>query len=528
MTSLCLLIAILSACATPVHADEPFDPAARARAIAPFIEEETMSITHVDFARVDVDAAVDQVGRLIPGMPDQSKERKQGKQMLAALSKAGIQEAYYVVTLFDNPFGRKANTSFYVVIPLPDVARSTHLHELPQAKLLKEAGRGENLTHFAIKDNALLAGSEALVKRLMTNKPDVRPALEKAFAAAGDSDVQVLLLPPKHIKRVLAEMLPQLPPKFGGGSSAVLTNGCLWAAVGIDLPPKLSIKATVQSVDADAAQALLARWKQVGGLLADNKKVRKDLPNLPAIWEALTPRIERDQVLLELNEQNGKVARLIELFAPPVMAARAAAKRIMSANQLKQIALAMHYHLDAHKRFPAAATYDKNGRPLLSWRVHLLPYLEHKKLYEQFHLDEPWDSPHNKKLIEKMPRVYRSTGSQLPGAGRTNYVAFTGKGTVFEGKTGLPVKEIPDGASSTIMIVEANDTHAVIWTKPEDLPFDPEHPQRGLGDLWNKPIFQAVFCDGSIHAISTKTDPAVLRGMVLTDDAKYAKKKQSN
>ena len=91
-----------------------------------------------------------------------------------------------------------------------------------------------------------------------------------------------------------------------------------------------------------------------------------------------------------------------------------------------------NYH-DANKHFPAAAIRSKDGKPLLSWRVALLPMMEHEKLYDQFHLDEPWDSEHNKKLIDKMPAMYRSPKSRLKAPGMTNYVVPVGPGTVFEG-----------------------------------------------------------------------------------------------
>ena len=82
--------------------------------------------------------------------------------------------------------------------------------------------------------------------------------------------------------------------------------------------------------------------------------------------------------------------------------------RAHSTNKMKQIGLAMHNFHDSHRRFPARAERIGKGNPLLSWRVHILPLVGQVKLYKQFHFDEPWDSPHNKKLIEKMPAVFRS------------------------------------------------------------------------------------------------------------------------
>ena len=87
------------------------------------------------------------------------------------------------------------------------------------------------------------------------------------------------------------------------------------------------------------------------------------------------------------------------------------AARQQSINNLKHLSLAMHNCMDSYGQFPPAALYSKDGKPLLSWRVLLLPYLDQRELYEQFKLDEPWDGPTNKKLVAKMPAIY----SAIPG-----------------------------------------------------------------------------------------------------------------
>ena len=103
---------------------------------------------------------------------------------------------------------------------------------------------------------------------------------------------------------------------------------------------------------------------------------------------------------------------------------------------LKQLALAM-FNYDANSHFPAAAVYDKNGKPLLSWRVMVLPYIEQDALYKEFHLDEPWDSDHNKKLLEKMPPLFGAGDDKRFKNHETHYQTFVGKGTIFEGKKGM-------------------------------------------------------------------------------------------
>jgi hypothetical protein len=189
------------------------------------------------------------------------------------------------------------------------------------------------------------------------------------------------------------------------------------------------------------------------------------------------------------------IAVLVALLLPAVNAAREAARRNGAMNQLKQLSLAMLNYEAIHKTFPAQANYDAAGKPLLSWRVHILPFLEQKELYQQFHLDEPWDSEHNLKLIDKMPDLYANPNLDEPG--KTNFLVPVGEGTVFDSKTGRRFRDITDGTSNTLLIVEANADRAVIWTRPDDLPFDPSNPLAGLGQL-RPGGFLAARCDGSI------------------------------
>jgi hypothetical protein len=189
-------------------------------------------------------------------------------------------------------------------------------------------------------------------------------------------------------------------------------------------------------------------------------------------------------------------------------------RRIQGTNNLKQIALAMHNFHSVYNHLPPAATYDNRGKPLLSWRVQLLPFLEADELYKEFHLDEPWDSDHNKKLLDKMPRVYADPNHK----GKTHltpYQVFVGKGAMFEGKTGVSLANVPDGTSNTILVVETRPE--VPWTKPEDLPFDVDKPLRKLGGL-QPDGFQAAFADGSVHFVKKTASEKTLKILIGRND----------
>lgn len=191
---------------------------------------------------------------------------------------------------------------------------------------------------------------------------------------------------------------------------------------------------------------------------------------------------------------------------------------VRSAANLRKIARGIHAYLDANKRFPPPAIYGADGKPLLSWRVAILPYIGEKALYDQFNLDEPWDGPHNKPLLEKMPKVYTPVMSQSRPTDATYYQGFTGKSAFFESKRGIamvearnPFPEIPDGTSNTLMVVEAGN--AVPWSKPEDLHYMPGQPIPKLGGQF-KNGFVALTADGATHFIDRSLDSQILNAII--------------
>lgn len=141
--------------------------------------------------------------------------------------------------------------------------------------------------------------------------------------------------------------------------------------------------------------------------------------------------------------------------------------RIGSIQNLEKIAQALNAYAADHGVYPAPASVDRNGAPLLSWRVLILPYLGEEELYDQFNLNAPWDSVQNQHVTYRdMPSVYRHPGG---GAWTTEtvYHMVTGAGTLFPESGPLAPQQVTDGATQTILLVEG--TASSIWTEPADL-----------------------------------------------------------
>ena len=179
-----------------------------------------------------------------------------------------------------------------------------------------------------------------------------------------------------------------------------------------------------------------------------------------------------------------------------------------SQNNLRQLALACLNFESAHRILPATGTATEDGKPLLSWRVHVLPFVDQVKLYEQFHLDEPWDSPHNKALIPRMPRLFMRPGLKLE-SGETVYLGVAGKngpfGELSDGVGSKRIGAITDGTSNAVMIVECEKQAAEIWTKPADLSTDGEQAVAATKDVQGGAT-NVVMCDGSVRQLKQLTD----------------------
>jgi len=212
------------------------------------------------------------------------------------------------------------------------------------------------------------------------------------------------------------------------------------------------------------------------------------------------------------------VGMSIALLLPAVQAARSAAHRNHSMNNLQQVGLGLMQFDQAHGKYPAAATRDDAGNPLVSWRVAILPYLDRNPLYEKFTKDEPWNGPNNKALVSDEPDNYRALGATDQPPGETNVLAIVGPDTVLTPDGGTSLRDIRDGTSKTIVFVELAGS-GIAWSEPRDITIDEfiAAMQRQPGGAGLRPVYPfgvlCGFADGSVQFIPTGTPPDVLRGL---------------
>lgn len=215
----------------------------------------------------------------------------------------------------------------------------------------------------------------------------------------------------------------------------------------------------------------------------------------------------------------GILATLVALLLPAIQSAREAARRTMSFNNLKVIGLAMFNFADAYRGAFPVAIVDEEGKPLLSWRVAILPFIDEKALFDEFHLDEPWDSPHNRALIGRMPKIFERP-DQVLEPGTTCYLAAVGPGMALNDPepgiwgdvsvVGQNIRTITDGMSRTVLAIEVPADGAIPWTQPVDWTGDPGEFLEALGESRNG-LFLVLMADGSVRAVSSDVNPDNIR-----------------
>lgn len=217
------------------------------------------------------------------------------------------------------------------------------------------------------------------------------------------------------------------------------------------------------------------------------------------------------------------------LLLPAVAKAREAARRAQSMNNEKQILLALHNYHDTYQTLPPAYIPDKDGKPMHSWRVLILPFIEQQGLHSRYDFSKPWDSPENLAVADSMPPVYRSPfdAENKQTANHTSYLFFAGKNTVFDGGKAMSFAGITDGLSNTLVLCEVNNS-GIVWTQPTDL--DAAQLDFAIHELKEQKSGQITsalsdgvvsgMLDGSVRFISDRANPEDLRSAVNPNDGR--------
>lgn len=404
---------------------------------------------------------------------------------------------------------------------LPGQWQSTSVAGKP-CLVTMSAGPGPNC--LCELDSQTLIISQEDVVAAMIGADGSGPLAECLSTVDLDNDLVVTatpgLLPEGLTDGIKDSIIPQL------NALATLPDNLTSASLGVRLSssPRIHLELNAKS-KAAAATAQIAVKSIVSLLELMVPQLKKQLEMDPsadamaldglAMAETLIKAIEvgregaTTSITVALPEEALQAG--MELVSQSMNAAQGQARQLSNLNNLKQIGLSVWNHHFEYKKYPVGEDERiqfKDGKPLLSWRVHLLPFLDQQALYDEFHLDEPWDSEHNKTLLEKMPPFYVDQKNPLP-SGMTNYLAPGTESSILGGTSAVKQADVVDGMTNTILVMIVAPEKAVPWTKPADLSVDEDDPVGSLGEFPDGSI-SVLFGDGSVKPISLSIESDVL------------------
>jgi hypothetical protein len=456
-----------------------------------WLDDQTVGVVRIAVNDANTQGVLARLAELLPANANELKEWRSQLQAIAdSIKAAGGEELLIVYSLADD----FADQPLWVVPKAKNLDIRSFQSSFPGTQALSPASKPTALKSFEF-DDATIVGTKAAIERAKVNKTQPPAALLENMETP-HSTIMLLMTMNADQRRATSEMLPQVPPFLGGGATSDLLSKIQWLRMDLvgESPADL-----VLTLAGDVA-AVEKRAKNIKDWL-DNAANANSAPVYRMLGKFLVDHLAAQPPKSQEQTTSWKVpiesvlkSGASELLSSAML--QADEQRTMY--QLRALALAIHNHYSALKRFPSPLSgLDGNSPRKLSWRVDLLPFLDRNDLYQQFHHDEAWDSPHNQSLIPKMPSVFRVPQSKhAVESGLSTFVLPNNAVTMWPADRAIDFKDIEDGSSNTIMIVEVKDEFAQEWTKPEPFEINMQNPASQLGGHFKDKIFFAAG-DGS-------------------------------
>jgi hypothetical protein len=496
--------------------------------LAPYVNDDTFAAAYINAGSLKVSDASSAFEKFLPMLGDGAQPAMLGMMMadgvVQRFQAAGGEAIYVVAGLSDLPGNGPLGIA--TTRPGQDPAKVEQLFRALLLELGSMAGMPPgtpNAPEIVVvrRGDLVLIGLKPTVARYSSLKPSPRPELVDPLTKLSSDGAVIagVFCPGSDFRRVVRELWPQLPGVLAP-MRGELADRWISLEFAANAPPDPRPRLALQAKDAEAAELFAKLWQDLPTAVTEfggNEASRNDAKRYAQqLVDTLPAKVEGPRVTMDLSIGDTQAAKLQAMFAEATGQTMESSRRRQRMNNFKQLALAMHLYADQQKHLPPAAISGQDGKPLLGWRVAVLPFLDQLELYKQFHLDEPWDSPHNKKLIEKMPEVFADPDPKVRravGAGRTTCQVPTGPETVFHNSEGTKFSDITDGTSVTLMLVDAAPTNAIEWTKPADWEVDFTQPLKGLKDV-GREYFVAARCDGSAHVVPMDIAPETLKALI--------------
>ena len=537
-----------------VTATAPADASFRselADKVGPLVDDQVVMIVHIDLQKLDFDAILEKTFLYIEnGLKRSSQATNQGiDARLMTNIRVTIQTQYNHMfrefrEIRERMMGEAGINEIYLIVyrdmtsMAPFVMAATLNDKTPeQRKSFARIVRGAFPILFsergfmvcsapyqmAQKDEA----DQALRAKLKGLKPSDTTYLRKAFAQqAGSAATIIGVIPPKTSEYIaslpVSTVLPETFQKLG----VFMSERIKWISAGINIDNSAVTIIGQTLNNADATQVLTAitrasensvdsMIKQAeAAIIADPNRPNltpeqktKAAANIRKLQAEFTPVVSNDnQLLLVIDE--AKTPQALGLTLRPLVLGFRNSQHTIWGNQcsmnMRTLVQAMKKYAEDKGSYPPAWTTDAEGKPLHSWRVLLLPYLEEEELYSSINLNEPWDSEHNRQFHAKMPTLFRCPSSRSASNATTTYSLIVGPDAYPAGPETIKPEDVTDVPNTTIMIVERKNP--ICWMKPEEvteeIALKGVNIDRGIGSDHLRPGANVSFFDATVRFIS--------------------------
>jgi hypothetical protein len=480
-----------------------------ASAIENYLTDDVVGVFYLDLEKLDWEATVTAASALGFELEDEfanlGVELDATKMLVEKLKSNGVNQLYSLIRA--ESLGSQRSSW---VIPLKagsDPVAASAICKAFLAKAIPEWPLADKLTS---QDGFILAASsEEQLEALKINRPKSKRELREMWKELGNGSIGLVLFGNDDSRKIIRELMPSLPTPFENVSGETLAN-VEWAGLAALLQGKTDFVVKASAADETTAKKIEASLLALNEVLEQSPQSKEYIPaaEMGFVFGSLVPSRSGNQIEISGKQLAKEQGRLSKALGLQVKAARARAVSNSRLKQLRTFAIAMHNYESAHTHFPAQGSFDDNGKALLSWRVHILPFISEKaaQLHAEFNLDQPWDSDHNIKLVEKMPRIYwdpNPDSLENNQAGKTIFQVPAGNGMMFNGNQETKFGDMHDGSSNILLMATLSSKHAIEWSKPVDWQVDLENPKAMLRD--GRTSIDVAIADGSTYRVPLAT-----------------------
>ncbi len=441
-----------------------------------YLESTTVAVAQIDLARLDLRATAKFVQANFPDMIDAKSIngiQLAASGMIQSHRSAGVTKVYATLSTLELTRGHVA-----LIVPCSKPSAAGESMDAILAMLPANLGYKVH-----VNSDSVIVATDSVWNRLSKIPKAERGALSLAVDQVANHSGSIVVNVREELRHEVIGIFPERLPTGSpiAFSPKAMMEDVVTLQFAIHTPPSIHAILSANCRDGQAAM-------RVAGLA--NQMVA-----LTGLSSLKCSTIEKQANVSSSGDE------LISLIGSLTKSTKMSAAQMQQSNNLKQILLAVHNFESANQGFPPRMTVSEKGIPLLSWRVFLLPYIGEQALYNEFHLDEPWDSPHNIKLADRIPFSYQSLQFPDLKPGQTLVQAPMHTGFTWNGKENrmLRFQDFTDGTSITICFVVAPKDKGVVWTKPDDLNLGEDSL---VADLFgDRESIDVGFFDGSVQVL---------------------------